>query len=399
MTVNIMDIYQSDLFSHKLMELMRLNRVSEAGISIMTDKFRNVSIVFKNISLARALVLKQESLLCGADCALPEDAVRGTVKDPEVILTGNLRSLSGLSVRLQRQEFLYREKRVIDNTLDSLKKKTLFEVRGCEFRTGNTHIMGVLNVTPDSFSDGGEFIGDSSAERRIREMIADGVDIIDVGGESSRPGAERITVKEELERVIPKIRLIRRITDIPISIDTCKPEVANSAFREGADMLNYIKGHTLDDEMISVIKRFRPPVFLMHMRGEPENMQQMTGYKDIIPDVLDEISESYGVLTDILGKEKVIIDPGIGFGKSVQENWDIINRVSGLRQTGAPLLMGVSRKSFIRKSVQAEELPERDLATLILSVLFTVQGVEFVRVHNTYYHGILKQILKLSGVK
>ena len=241
-------------------------------------------------------------------------------------------------------------------------------------------IMGILNVTPDSFSDGGLFCNQSDAVNHALQMEKDGADIIDIGGESTRPGSKPVTVAEEQERVLGVLREIRKHSDIPISIDTTKSSVARSALEEGADMINDISAGNFDDKILGVVAEFKAPLCLMHMRGTPQNMQENTNYDNLISEIRDylrvaiEKALSHGV-------KQILIDPGIGFGKSADANIEILRRLNEIQIENYPILIGTSRKSFIGKKLGLEvnERLEPTLATLYLSYQ---NGASWFRVHD-----------------
>ncbi len=248
-----------------------------------------------------------------------------------------------------------------------------------------TLVMGILNVTPDSFSDGGKFFTLESALERARQLIREGADIIDIGGESTRPGAEPVPEEEELRRVVPVIRAIREESAVPISIDTYKATVAEAALDAGANIVNDISALRFDPQMVKVVARARVPVVLMHMLGEPRTMQQNPVYTDVVREIKEFLGERIA-FARAHGIEKIIIDPGIGFGKTVAHNLEILRRLSELKELGCPILIGTSRKSFIGKLGGTEEHPlpvqERLEGTIASNVIAVLNGAQIVRVHD-----------------
>lgn len=245
-----------------------------------------------------------------------------------------------------------------------------------EFDTRNhTYIMGILNVTPDSFSDGGRFRRLDDALKHAEEMIRDGADILDVGGESTRPGHTRITDREETERVIPVIERLKREFDIPVSIDTYKSSVAEAALRAGADMVNDIWGLKYDEHMASVIAGHHAACCLMHNREEPV-------YQDFLPDVLNDLKKSVCLAKEAgIDDEKIILDPGVGFGKDYEMNLAVIRRLDCLQELGYPVLLGTSRKSVIGLTLNLPS-DQREEGTLATTVYGMTKGCSFVRVHD-----------------
>jgi len=245
-----------------------------------------------------------------------------------------------------------------------------------------TCVMGVLNVTPDSFSDGGQYLETHKAIERGITMAGEGADIIDVGGESTRPFSRKITVREELDRVVPVIESLRKELAIPISIDTCKGEVAQEALRAGASMINDISALRFDPDMALIAAEAGVPVILMHMKGMPENMQKNPTYGDLIPEIFDflgdaiERSVSAGIKRDL-----IIVDPGIGFGKTFDHNLKIIKELSRFEALERPVLLGSSNKAFIGH-ILGKEVYERDTGTMATIAYGVINGAHIVRVHN-----------------
>lgn len=244
-------------------------------------------------------------------------------------------------------------------------------------------VMGILNVTPDSFSDGGRFTQEEALSAQIRAMLDNGVDIIDVGGESTRPYAEPVPEDEELRRVLPAIACIRAMhRSIPVSIDTTKAAVARQALEAGADIINDVSGLRFDPEMIRIAVAHGAPVILMHMRKTPKDMQDQPVYDDVVQEITDFLSERISwAVGQGLDKERIIVDPGLGFGKTVEHNLTILKHLSVFKKLGCPLLVGHSRKAFIGKLLGLETR-DRDLATALISSYCATQGADILRVHD-----------------
>lgn len=246
---------------------------------------------------------------------------------------------------------------------------------------GAGRVMGIINVTPDSFSDGGEFTTTETIAAQGRQMLSAGVDIIDIGGESSRPFAEPVTLHEELARVIPAIKILRGQSAIPISIDTTKAEVARQAINAGADIINDISALRFDAEMLEVARTKAAPIIIMHMQGKPADMQVNPAYNDIIEDTLDFFRQRLTWLTaNGIAPERIIVDPGIGFGKTMAHNLTILNRLQDYQELGCPVLVGHSRKSFMSRLLG--ENIDRDCATAAIAALCVSRGAAVIRVHN-----------------
>jgi len=244
------------------------------------------------------------------------------------------------------------------------------------FDTQNhTYIMGILNITPDSFSDGGKWNHLDEALRHTEAMIADGADIIDIGGESTRPGHTPVSAEEEAQRVLPVIEAVRKRFDIPISVDTFKSSVAESAIQAGADLVNDIWGLKYDPDLAGVIARKNAPCCLMHNRKEPD-------YTDFIADFLKDMQETIDIAKKAgIADENIILDPGVGFGKTYENNLEIINKLECMHALGYPILLGTSRKSVIGLTLDlpADQRMEGTVATTVIGVM---KGVAFVRVHD-----------------
>lgn len=241
--------------------------------------------------------------------------------------------------------------------------------------TGHTYVMGILNVTPDSFSDGGKWNSMDAALKHAEDMIKDGADILDIGGESTRPGYTLLSDEEEISRVAPVIEAVKKNFDIPVSVDTYKSAVAQAALQAGADLVNDIWGLKYDPNMASVIAKANVPCCLMHNRKEAV-------YKDYLPDVLDDLCECVRLAKQAgIADENIILDPGIGFGKTLEHNLILTNHVEILHELGYPILLGTSRKSMIGLTL---DLPkdQREEGTLVTTVMGVMKGCMFVRVHN-----------------
>ncbi len=243
-------------------------------------------------------------------------------------------------------------------------------------------IMGIVNVTPDSFSDGGQFDSEASAGAQAEARVVSGADIIDIGGESTRPFAEPVSAQDELDRVIPAIRSIREKFSIPISIDTSKAEVARQALAAGADIINDISALRKDPGMIHLLQETTVPVIIMHMQGTPGDMQLKPQYDDVVAEICDFFEERLKWLDENnVKRNRITLDPGIGFGKSLSHNLSILKHLSAFKKLGCPVLLGHSRKRFI-EDITSLPVEERDLPTAVLSALACNSGVDILRVHD-----------------
>lgn len=246
-----------------------------------------------------------------------------------------------------------------------------------------TYMMGILNVTPDSFSDGGKFNTTSAALTQAQAMVAAGADIIDIGGQSTRPGAEQISLETEMERVLSVLELLRPLIDVPISVDTTRAGVAKAAIQAGADIVNDISAGTFDPQMLPTVASLDVPIILMHIRGNPQTMQQLTNYQDLMGDIYNFLSEKI-TAAKLLGIDhnKIIIDPGIGFAKNQEQNLEILRQLRSLKKLNSPILVGVSRKSFIGNILNQPDPKLRVWGTAAACCAAIFNGADILRVHD-----------------
>ena len=261
-------------------------------------------------------------------------------------------------------------------------------IRNKAFEWGKrTYLMGVLNVTPDSFSDGGDFNTLESALAQAENMVKSGVDIIDIGGQSTRPGAAEISSSEEIDRVIPLVQILRQKPEIfgsvPISVDTTRAQVAKAAVEAGADIINDISGATFDSEMLSTVAKLKVPIILMHIRGTPQTMQKLTDYRDLIGEIREflesRIAEAVAAGID---KSHIILDPGIGFAKNYSQNLEILQQLAKFRVLNCPILVGVSRKSFIGHILNQPFAKQRIWGTAAACTGAIANSADILRVHD-----------------
>ncbi|MCT1529655.1 dihydropteroate synthase [Sphingobacterium daejeonense] len=242
-------------------------------------------------------------------------------------------------------------------------------------------VMGILNLTPDSFFDGGKHSSLESAMLHAEKLIAEGADMIDIGAYSSRPGAQEISAQEEMDRAIPFIEAIHQSNpNVVLSIDTFRADVAESCVQAGVHIINDISGGTLDENMFETVARLQVPYILMHMRGTPATMQQLTDYEDVVNDVAESLGHQVSKLRD-LGVKDIILDPGYGFAKTIDQNYELLMRVNELHYFGLPILGGISRKSMLYKKIGLK--PDEVLpGTIALNTLLLERGVQILRVHD-----------------
>lgn len=249
-----------------------------------------------------------------------------------------------------------------------------------------TYIMGVLNVTPDSFSDGGQFNTVETALRQAHQMVTDGADILDVGGQSTRPNAEEVILQEELQRVVPIIEAIRRdstFAQIPISVDTTRSQVAEAAITAGADIINDISSGMYDPQILTTAATLGVPIILMHIRGTPKTMQTLTEYDDLIEEILQFLEQRIeAAIAAGVNRDHIMIDPGIGFAKKYDQSLEILRRLDEFQRLKCPILVGVSRKSFIGHILNQPDPKKRVWGTAAACVGAIAKGADMVRVHD-----------------
>ena len=351
---------------------------SEAGIKLMAGKALGRGIKLEKVPTRVANILKQEMLAADGDAAVHRDVVVNKIEESDILLLGTIRQIEHVANKLFAQPFGLKELgKAIKQLLQTLEpsKQRLLACRGKELKLGErTLVMGILNLTPDSFSDGGKFIDIEDAIRQAERLVKEGADILDIGAESTRPGHQEVDTEEEWKRLEPVLKALAGIP-VPISIDTYKAKVASKALQAGANIINDIWGLQRDPEMARVVGDYGAPVVVMHN-------QNGTQYHHLMGDIFAflrksiELAENHGLAGD-----QIIIDPGIGFGKTNEQNLEVLSRLQEFKTLGKPILLGTSRKSTIGKTL---DLPveERLEGTIATSVLGVAAGVDIIRVHD-----------------
>ena len=358
--------------------------VDAAGIKSMKGRTLHFNLKVEGINPRNANLLKQEMLSLGGDVALDRRGLDCSAKQTDAILMGTQEQFERLLVKLDHCPDLQPLSESLRGTIKNIGK-THFSIR-CRGKTlilgKRTHLMGVLNVTPDSFSDGGLYFDREKAIDHGLKMVEEGADFIDIGGESTRPGSKPIGWEEEVRRVIPVIESLAKKVDTPISIDTFKSNVAETAVEAGAAIINDISGLHFDPDLGKVAAKQDVPLILMHTRGRPETMQKDVRYESLFSEILRYLKESIQKAESAgLDPKQIIIDPGIGFGKTLEDNLLIIKNLSEFRILGKPMLLGTSRKTFIGKILNAE-IDERLEGTLSSIAICVLNGAHIIRCHE-----------------
>ncbi|HDN81011.1 MAG TPA: dihydropteroate synthase [Chloroflexi bacterium] len=380
----------------QLREEMRKLDADPKGIETMAPKGMLRAIKLEGVDRNAANIIKREMLSQGGDAALASDAYFGTQETTDLIILGTLHHCQQLIANLRRQplESLQAIAREVEEAIKRYEGQTLgvMQIGGKTFEWDKrTYVMGIINVTPDSFSGDG-LAGDvERALAQAMRFVEEGADILDIGGESTRPGSAPISEDEELRRVMPVLERLAGQVDVPISIDTYKARVAREALEAGASLVNDVWGLRMDPEMAEVVAEYEVPVVVMHNRSRPKNAVQeerLGGryvgieYEDLMADIIRELRYSIDIaLKAGVEWEKIIVDPGIGFGKTVEQNLEILRRLGELKVLGRPILLGSSRKSVIGYvlDLPPQERMEGTAATVALGI---AKGANIVRVHD-----------------
>lgn len=351
-----------------------------------SDKYKYKSYKIFNLKAHEANILKQLCLSIGFDCAVNRDTITCKCEYTDCILCGTVSQINKLILKLKIQPF--RLKNLADELSKTLNSAIEpLNLRNKAFDWARPYIMGIINVTPDSFSDGGYYLPPEIAINKAVELINDGADIIDIGGESTRPGAEMVLPDEEIKRIIPVILGIRAINkEIPISVDTRNYLTAKEAIEAGADIINDVSGLNYDEKLLEFVCKNNIPTIIMHS----ENIPAVSKTEDRESDVIEDIYKYFFKKIEFLNQKglknnSIIIDPGIGFDKSVNESFEIIKRIDEFSTLNCPILVGISRKSFISKSFELSK-DELDEATLTYNSFLVNKGVNIIRVHDVKNH-------------
>ncbi|WP_192584460.1 dihydropteroate synthase [Clostridium botulinum] len=360
--------------------------VHEGSVNIFMNKNSITPLKIFNVLAPAANIIKQEILALGGDCAVNKYCINCKVETSDIILLGTKRQYKKLLQKLKCMTF-FRIEEIVGELENYIKNngdvKTVLK-DGREINYENLKVMGIINCTPDSFYEGSRKDSIEEALKTAEKMLKEGAEILDIGGESTRPGSDPVDEEEEIKRVVPVIREIKnKFKDVIISIDTYRANTAKAAIEAGADIVNDISAMKYDENMVKVVKEYDVPVILMHVKGKPKDMQVEPAYGDLMKEIHLYFNEridyckAHGISDD-----KIILDPGIGFGKTVEHNLKIMNRIEELKSFNLPVLLAASRKATIGKVLGNLPAEERLEGTIALSCLAVDAGIQMVRVHD-----------------
>ena len=363
--------------------------VDSYGIAAMTPKTINLNILIEKQPCKIANIIKQEMLSVGGDAAVARGSVACSIDSSSILIMGTIKQITSMAKKIEKQPFGLNKiaQDILEIITNSGQKEYNWKTSRRNIKLGKkTQVMGILNVTPDSFSDGGLFYTQQKAIDHGLQMVDEGADIIDVGGESTRPGAKSVSFRDELKRIIPVVESLAKQIKIPISIDTTKAGVAAQAIAAGAEIVNDISSLHGDKKMAKTIKDANAALILMHMKGNPQNMQKGDlVYNNLMSEIIAYLKKSKDkALAAGIDKESIAIDPGIGFGKTPDDNFRIIRNLAELTELGMPIIIGTSRKSFIGKLLGGE--PHQRIEGTAASVAAAIiNGCHIIRVHDVAY--------------
>lgn len=377
--------------------------VDGGGIPIMAPKSVFKVIKITDVRRDAATVMKQEMLSIGGDVGVAKGTINATVDKTDVLIFGTVAQVREFIPKISIQPFgLKRISQDLDRLLTNYHKKLeswevgKYSAKRYKINLDKPLIMGIVNVTPDSFFDGSKYSTTNAAVRHAIELVKQGAHILDIGGESSRPGSESVSAKTELEKVLPVVKVLVRdkAVNVPISVDTYKSEVAEACLKSGAHIINDISGFK-NPRMISVCKKFDAGVIAMHMQGTPKSMQQNPAYNDVVREVFEYLEDTV-VNARNLGVTKLAVDPGIGFGKTLEHNLLLLKNLTEFKSLGCPILVGASRKSFIGK-ISNVDVDKRLPGTIAANSYALLNGANILRVHDVEDGKLAAEVIE--GIK
>lgn len=358
------------------------------------EKFKYKNIKIFDLTIPQANILKQTAISVGADCAVHRETITAKVEKTDCILGGSFSQLRKISDKLKKQPFGLADLAIIIEKNLNFKLMPIV-LKNKSFDFSKPYIVGILNITQNSFSDGGDYFEEDSAKKHLLQLIEDGADIIDIGAESTKPFSSPVSDEIQLEKLLPILNFIKeKEIQTPISIDTRSSKVAEACIKAGADIINDVSGGDYDENMLNIVAKYNVPIILQHSKGTPENMQINPSYDNLIEDIFKSL-----YLKIKLAKEKgvqennIIVDVGIGFGKTREQNIEIIKRIDELVSLGCPIMIGTSRKSFL--NLKDAENDEKDIYTLAVDALLLNSKINFLRVHNVKLHNKFFEIISL----
>lgn len=354
------------------------------------EKFEYKNIKIYSLKPAMANIIKQTSLSVGCDCATHREVITGKIENSDCILGGSVSQIKKVAEKLKFQPFGLKK---LGEELEKLCPPLAGGPKSVISRRG-TQLVGILNLTPNSLSDGGMYNDFERAKEHLLELINDGADIVDIGAESTKPYSKAVPAKEQLEKLLPIIDFAKG--KIPLSIDTRSSEVAEKCLNAGANIINDVSGFDYDEKMADIIAKYNVPVIIQHSKGTPENMQNSPVYADLMEEIFLNLRKKVDFARS-KGIENIIIDPGIGFGKSREDNFEIIRRVEEFESLGCPIMLGISRKSLL--NMQNADNFDKDIYTTAINALAIERNVDYIRVHNVKMHKKLIDLMSMFMVR
>lgn len=354
------------------------------------EKFEYKNIKIYSLTPAMANILKQTALSVGCDCATHREVITGKIENSNCILGGSVSQIKKIAEKLKFQPFGLKELgKKLETSCPPLAggPKSMISRRG-------TKLVGILNLTPNSFSDGGMYNDFEKAKEHLLELISDGADIIDIGAESTKPYSSPVSPKEQLEKLLPIIDFAKNKTTI--SIDTRSAIVAEECINAGANIINDVSGFDYDEKMIDIIAKHNIPIIIQHSQGTPETMQNSPHYNNLIEDIFLNLKKKID-FAHSKNIENIIIDPGIGFGKTKEDNFEIIKRIEEFQSLNCPIMLGISRKSLLDMP-NADNLA-KDIYTTAINALAIERNVDYIRVHNIKMHRKLIDLMDMFVIK
>lgn len=354
------------------------------------EKFEYKNIKIYSLTPAMANILKQTALSVGCDCATHREVITGKIENSNCILGGSVSQIKKIAEKLKFQPFGLKELgKKLENSCPPLAggPKSMISRRG-------TKLVGILNLTTNSFSDGGMYNDFEKAKEYLLELISDGADIIDIGAESTKPYSSPVSPKEQLEKLLPIIDFAKHKTTI--SIDTRSAIVAEECINAGANIINDVSGFDYDEKMVDVIAKHNIPIIIQHSQGTPETMQNSPHYNNLIEDIFLNLKKKID-FAHSKNIKNIIIDPGIGFGKTKEDNFEIIKRIEEFQSLNCPIMLGISRKSLLDMP-NADNLA-KDIYTTAINALAIERNVDYIRVHNIKMHRKLIDLMDMFVIK